>query len=132
MDYNHGELSRVHSNYINISITDIPEGRLCDTNRPFIPLALRSSCPWKIVENFDNFRLPKKIYEAKCVRQSCRSSLMSGCLHQVCSEVKHFIWARRRTAIGMEQILEPVSVGCTCTCDIFIDNFVSARTKMCS
>lgn len=131
MDYQQGELAFVNQRYINITRNPVP-GQNCGGLGSFVPLAARSSCPWKFVLNVDNLRVPREIFEAKCITPTCNSSLMTGCLDQSCKEVKQFTWVKRGPRSNMVDILEPISVGCTCACEMYTESFISSRLRPCT
>ncbi|XP_060554481.1 uncharacterized protein LOC132715490 [Ruditapes philippinarum] len=91
-----------------------------------------ATCPWVFVDNYDEDRLPKLIYEAKCV--------CSRCLHKTnghkdvqlvpglgrCKPVMTSVMTVRRQCRHNSDVYEYVakaeriSVGCTCTSPVFV------------
>jgi hypothetical protein len=126
-ELNHPTLSSIPKQLVNITRTDIEH---CTAPRSNLFLTGRSTCPWKFVLNNDQNRIPKEIYEAKCRTETCLGTNIQGCTTQKCREVQYFTWVKRRASRQRyHRVLEPISVGCTCTCDRIRN---SRRSTMCS
>lgn len=79
-----------------------------------VDISRASLCPWKIKENYDRFRKPQRIHEAKCV---CYSPLLGVDTTYECREVNYDMYVEKaRYCEGNRchylATTESISVGC--------------------
>lgn len=134
LSYKNGQLPIIQKKYRTMTKQTLAMD--CSIPGAYNHISQRTACPWRFVLNIDEHRIPREIYEAQCSTASCLGSTINGCRRQKCEEIKHFTWVKRNTGSDptvFTNILEPISVGCTCACKRRIQSPVrSDRTIMCS
>ncbi|OWF53697.1 uncharacterized protein LOC110446026 [Mizuhopecten yessoensis] len=90
----------------------------------FIEDRIRAVCPWSYVRNEDLDRIPRVIFEAKCIHSRCHGCHAdrdaSPLRRPMCSEVHYYAMVMRKMGCDetgrdqYERVLQKISAGCTC------------------
>ncbi|XP_069134206.1 interleukin 17-like protein [Argopecten irradians] len=101
------------------TVTRTPE--LVDPRGPaFMEDRLRAVCPWSYVRNEDPERIPRVIFEAKCIQSSCHGCEADTSTLPVCSEVYYYASVMRKTgcyengSYRYARTTQRISAGCSC------------------